>query len=312
MSATELVGKSPSSGASPSGAGAFGAMASGYQLVPDCATQPGSNFAKTTQDLPVHYTCYACGVCVGTSETLLETREDVVVFSNFYTAESGDRSGAKTVVCPNCEIALGTRGENMVLLRRDRLVKKTERLEILVCSLKQPEIDGLIPLLRSAFPHSNISSRVLLKAELRGFELKGHRPAPDFVVIAHRNEGRALLTDRNGFYHDVLGSAWQHTHGNVLLVLTRTAPKADTDLFDQQLLRSLSTQGDQPTVGAMGAIGRVMTWDTAPSPLQARQLQMLTAKAYYREPTAPAPGIPGQWCRQPVRSASSSMWCRLL
>lgn len=264
------------------------------------------------QDLPLRFCCHACGICVGTAETLLETREDVLVLSRLYSAENGERTGAKTVSCPGCETALGTRGDSCVLLRRDRVVRKVERLEILVCSLKQQEITELIPVLQEVFPHSNISPRVLLKAELRGFQLAVPRPAPDFVVVVHRNEGRALLTDRNGFYHDVLGSAWQHTRGQVLMVLTRTDPKVDTDLFDQQLLWSLSTQGDQPTMGALSAMGRVLTWQSTPSKHQVRQLQVLTAKAYFREPAEPAQGIPGQWTRQPARTHSSSNWCRLL
>lgn len=256
----------------------------------------------------MHYACYVCGVCVGTSQTLLEIREEVVVFSHLYAAERGERAGTKTIFCPGCETALGARGEGAVLLRQDRLLKKTERLEILVCSLKHQEISDLTPMLQDVFPHSNVSSRVLLKAELRGFELKGHRPAPDFVVVIHRNEGRALLTDRNGFYHDALGSAWQQTRGNVLLVLSRAEPKVDTDLFDQQLVRALSTQGDQPTVGALGALGRVLTWGSSPSALQARHLQMLAAKAYYREPAMPAQGIPLQWARQSTKTSAATVW----
>lgn len=271
--------------------------------------QSGST-PKTGQDLPSRYVCHACGICVGTSDSLLEVREDVVVFAHLYSPESGERAGTKTVYCPGCEMALGTRGDCQFLLRRDRVVKRMERLEILVCSLKQQEILELAPVLQEAFPHSNISTRVLLKAELRGIQLGGQRPSPDFVVVVHRNEGRALLTDRNGFYHDVLGSAWQLTRGNVLVVLTRTEPKAD-DLCDQHLLRSLSTQGDQPTIGAIGALGRVLTWELSPSRPQFRHLQVLTAKAYYREPPAAAQGIPGQWSRQQAKQTTTWL-CRLL
>lgn len=270
--------------------------------------------AGSAQELPTRYVCHVCGVCVGTSENLLETREDMYVFSGLFAGASAERASAsKTVVCPGCDAGLGSRGENaVVMLRRDRALKKTERLEILVCSLKQQEINELTPVLQSAFPHSNVSSRVLMKAELRGLSLTGHRPTPEFVVVAHRNEGRALLTDRNGFYHDLLGSAWQMTRGNVLLLLSRTELKAESDLVDQQLVRSLANQGDQPTVGALGAMGRVLMWQTTPSAVQIRHLQMLIGKAYFREPSAQhAPGIPGQWTRPPQRQASHS-WCQLL
>jgi len=262
-------------------------------------------------ELPLRYVCQQCGTCVATSERLLEAKDDVVSFSKLYIAAPAN-AGTKTVVCPCCEQALGTRSESAFFLRGERVVKRVERLEICICSLKQQEISELSPVLMQVFPHSNITTKVLQKAELRGFQL-AIRPSPDFVVVVHRNEGRALLTDRNGFYHDVIGSAWQLTAGNVLVVLTRTDPKADAELYNTQLLRSLSTQGDQPTIGAIGALGRVLTWESMPSKLQIEQLQHLTSKAYYREPPAPAQGIPSSWAaRQPQKAAISTAWCMLL
>jgi len=264
------------------------------------------------QELPLRYVCYLCGVCISTSESLTETQDDCLIFSRLLCDSIEADKGSKTVVCPYCELALGSRGDNKFLLRKERILKRSENLlEILVCSLKQQEISEVTPVLQGSFPNANITSRVLVKSELRGFQLNGVKPSPDFVVVVHRNEGRVLLTDRNGFYHDVLGSAWQHTRGNILVVLTRTDPKADAELYDGQLLRSLSTQGDQPTIGAIGAIGRFLTWESEPSKPQLQQLQLLTTKAYFREPPAPAHGIPAQWSKVPQKPAASS-WCSLL
>jgi len=284
------------------------------------AAVPGTGAAKAgagskpAQELPLRYVCHLCGICIATSDGYLETRDDAVAFGHLHFADSSDRGG-KTVACPGCEQALGTRGDSVFLMRKERVVKRVEQLQILVCSLKQQEISELTPLLQDAFPHSNITPRVLLKAELRGFQLAGLRPAPDFVVVVHRNEGRVLLTDRNGFYHDVLGSAWHQTRGNVLVVLTRAAPKANGELYDAQLVRSLSTQGDQPTIGAISAQGRLLTWQASPSDVQLRQLHTLAFRAYFREPVAPAPGIPGSWIppRRPVQpKPAPSSWCSLL
>mmetsp|Transcript_19546 Transcript_19546/g.58608 ORF Transcript_19546/g.58608 Transcript_19546/m.58608 type:complete len:289 (-) Transcript_19546:30-896(-) len=264
------------------------------------------------QDLPQRFVCHVCGICVATSDNLLDTRDDVVVFSRLHLPDERDQ-GVKTLGCPGCGEAIGTRGDQSVILRRDRAAARLERLEILVCSLKQQEIREVTPALQEAFPHCNVTSKVLQKADLRGFQLAGQRPMPDMVVVAHRNEGRTLLTDRNGFYHDVLGSAWQNTRGNVLVVLTRVEPKADGELFDKQLLHSLSTQGDQPTIGAISALGRVLTWGEAPSPQQLKQLQTLLTRAYFREPPSPAQGIPSAWCKQRLPAgASGSVWCNLL
>jgi hypothetical protein len=254
---------------------------------------------------------------VAKGDNLQRTEDDVHVFTRLYGAIDADK-GSKTVSCPFCDQALGSRGNNVVLLRRDRVQKGQERLEILVCSLKEKEISDVVPVLQEAFPQCNITSRVLQKSELRGFELKTSKNL-DFVVVVHRNEGRALLTDRNGFYHDVLGSAWQLTRGNVLVVLTRTETKGGAaELFDMQLLQSLSNQGDQPTIGAISACGRVLTWETSPSGPQLQQLQQLGEKAYFREPLGVVHGIPVSWAKSPAHlrssaaNASNSNWCNLL
>jgi len=255
---------------------------------------------------------------VATGDGHQSDEADVHVFSRLHGSIALDKA-SKTVVCPCCEQALGSRGNNTFLLRKNLVAKKQDRLEILVFSLKDREIAEVTPVLQEAFPHCNVTARVLQKAELRGFEMRPTNPGPDLVVVVHRNEGRALLTDRNGFYHDVLGSAWQQTRGNVLVVLTRTEPKGGaTELFDGQLLRALSTQGDQPTIGAMSACGRVLTWESQPSKSQLQQLQLLSEKAYFREPPAIVQGIPVAWSRVPQKSAmlgaqgSGSSWCSLL
>jgi len=237
-------------------------------------------------------------------------RDDVFMFDRLYIQDVD--KGNKTLCCPSCEEALGTRGDNMFLLRKDRVQTRIDGLEIWVGGFKQQEITDLSRILAEVFPHSNVTARVLQKAELRGFKLQGLRPVPDFVVVVHRNEGRALLTDRNGFYHDLLSSAWQLTQGNVLVVLTRAEPKTDADLFDTQLLRSLATQGEQPTIGAISALGRVFSWHTAPSKAQLEQLQKLIAKAYFREPAAVSAGIPAHWSRKATPKVASSTWCNLL
>jgi len=267
-------------------------------------TQPAASFV-----------CHACSTCVATSENLLETRDDIVAFRELHGSPVVDKVN-KTVVCPGCEQAIGSRTDSSYMLRRDRVLKRSNKLEIMICSLKSQEIQDLTAFVSEAFPHSNITPRVLQKSELRGFQLSpAARPGPDLVVVVHRSEGRILLTDRNGFYHDVIGSAWQLTRGNVLVVLTRNDPKAETGLYDEKLLLNLSTQGDQPTIGAISALGRVLTWETKPSGPQLAQLKTMTSKAYYKEAPAPAQGIPGTWnvsARASAKAAANPNWCMLL
>mmetsp|Transcript_63804 Transcript_63804/g.118557 ORF Transcript_63804/g.118557 Transcript_63804/m.118557 type:complete len:269 (-) Transcript_63804:89-895(-) len=267
----------------------------------------------TAEELPVRYVCQLCCVCLGTSEGFVEARNDVVTFRSLRVKLDADK-GSKTVVCPGCEHAVGSRSDQMYLLRKDRVFKRLDRLDILVCSLKEKEITELAVALREAFPFCTITPRVLQKAELRGFQLTSTHYGPDLVVVVHRNEGRALLTDRNGFYHDVLGSGWQHTRGHVLVVLTKTELKsASSELYDEPLVDNLSTKGDQPTVGALAAQGRVLTWETSPSKPQLAHLHALASKAYFREPHNPTQGIPPQWTKLPMKAhAANSNWCSLL
>eukprot|EP00971_Amphidinium_carterae_P105347 2086181-Amphidinium_carterae.1 len=76
---------------------------------------------------------------------------------------------------------------------------------------------------------------------------------------------------------------------------------ASSELYDQPLVENLSTKGDQPTVGALAAQGRVLTcaasravlcetivivlfllsrWESGPSKPQLAQLHALASKAY--------------------------------
>lgn len=270
----------------------------------------GGGTTNGATPLPGRFACQLCGLCIATSESLLGTRDQVHTFSSLYSYSPLDKA-KKTVCCPCCDTALGTRGDGgTFLLRRERIVNRAEKLEIVVCSMKSPEIQEMTTALSDAFPHSNITPRVLQKSELRGFEFKAPKANPELVVVVHRNEGRALLTDRNGFYHDVLGSAWQITRGNVLVVLTRTELKGEADLFDEELLKSLSTQGDQPTIGTISTIGRVLTWDKNASAPQSAQLKHICSKAYFREEPTTNQGIPPAWIRAPPKAQAN--WCMIL
>lgn len=74
--------------------------------------------------------------------------------------------------------------------------------------LKQSDLLKLSELLRSCTPQValHISETPLLKSQLRGYEYHG---SADLAVLHHRAEGRLLLTDRNGYYHDLLASLYR-------------------------------------------------------------------------------------------------------
>ena len=62
-----------------------------------------------------------------------------------------------------------------------------------------------------------ISDEVLQKASLRGYSTTSDS---DLVILVHKCEGRVFLTDRNGFYNDLLTDSWVKMRGNVILILT--------------------------------------------------------------------------------------------
>ena len=66
-------------------------------------------------------------------------------------------------------------------------------------------------------PVLEIMEETLTKAKLRGYQ---SAEQPDVTVLIHKCEGRLFLTDRNGFYNDLLLQQWTKTEGNVIIVLT--------------------------------------------------------------------------------------------
>ena len=69
----------------------------------------------------------------------------------------------------------------------------------------------------NARPDIQISEETLTKAKLRGYTAPD---SYDISILVHKCEGRLFLTDRNGFYNDLLAHEWSKTRGNVVIVLT--------------------------------------------------------------------------------------------
>lgn len=79
---------------------------------------------------------------------------------------------------------------------------------LVLLGLKQVDLFKVSELLRDCAPQLSlaISEAPLLKSQLRGYEYRG---SADLAVLHHRAEGRLLLTDRNGYYHDLLASLYR-------------------------------------------------------------------------------------------------------
>ncbi|CEL95463.1 unnamed protein product [Vitrella brassicaformis CCMP3155] len=143
-----------------------------------------------------------------------------------------------------------------------------------------------------------------MKAQLRGFLLAERKTAVDMVVIVHRNEGRLLLTDRNGLYNDVLQACWHATNANVVIIVTKVPTSPDT-LNDSALVATLAHHADQPTIGALSAAGRLITYDQTPSQRQADYLLEFAQESFCRLPLRSFPGMPPGFQPAPRRPHTS-------
>lgn len=76
---------------------------------------------------------------------------------------------------------------------------------------------------------------------MRGYS--SSEPA-NVTILVHKCEGRVFLTDRNGFYNDLLAEAWTKTKGNVIILLTANRnPVADDQLANQDVMK-MAQNGD--------------------------------------------------------------------
>lgn len=78
-------------------------------------------------------------------------------------------------------------------------------------------------------PELVFSEEVLVKASLRGYEASKEDEGADLTILVHKCEGRVFLTDRNGFYNDLLREEWISKRGNVVIILTANRTAVDAD-----------------------------------------------------------------------------------
>ena len=82
---------------------------------------------------------------------------------------------------------------------------------------------------------------ILTKGTLRGYQSAQQY---DIAILIHKCEGRIFLTDRNGFYTDLLATHFLKTGGQVLILLTANNKKTnDTDLTNDDV-STMATEGD--------------------------------------------------------------------
>ncbi|CAG9324346.1 unnamed protein product [Blepharisma stoltei] len=127
-----------------------------------------------------------------------------------------------------------------------------------------------------------VRQNVLLRSQLRGFQ---YNSEADLVVLHHRSEGRLLLTDRNGFYMDFLASVYRFMEGRVLILITDIEEDPPEGALVSSEIYELSKFGDQPTIGILGEMGKVVCYKNSPSEYQLSHIkESILRSAFYREP----------------------------
>ena len=150
----------------------------------------------------------------------------------------------------------------------------------------------------------DIKEKLLVKSQLRGITTV---EPTDMLILLHRAEGRLLLTDRNGFYNDLLASAFRMLEGRVLVIVTNVENDPPDNSLSSSEISELAKYGDQPTIGVLSEMGKVICYKSKPSAFQASHIHLLLGKsAFYREIPSYA-GLPDSF-----HPASKSYKCPLL
>ena len=150
-------------------------------------------------------------------------------------------------------------------------------------SLKVPDIAKVKEILKTSMADFRLvfSEKVLAKSQLRGFQVT---EAVDLLILQHRAEGRLLLTDRNGFYNDLLSSAYRFLEGRILVIIDNVEENPPDGALVSSEIYELAKYGDQPTIGILAEMGKVVCYKTLPSEFQISHIvQVLMKSAFYRE-----------------------------
>jgi hypothetical protein len=150
-------------------------------------------------------------------------------------------------------------------------------------SLKNSDIQVFKTLLQEICQdtHLDFKEKQLAKSQLRG--ITSIEPT-DFLILLHRAEGRLLLTDRNGYYNDLLAAAFRGLEGRVLIIITNVENDPDMNSLSSSEITELAKYGDQPTIGTLAEMGKVICYKSKPSAFQANHISSLLKKsAFYRE-----------------------------
>ena len=110
-----------------------------------------------------------------------------------------------------------------------------------------------------------ITREKLTKAGLRGYKCEA---TGDIALLVHKCEGRLFLTDRNGYYNDVIPSVFQQFRGDFLLLLSNNSGVLEEGALASDDVRTLASEGGQPSLLLLDAKRRIYTYKREPSAMQ--------------------------------------------
>lgn len=189
------------------------------------------------------------------------------------------------------------------------MLRETSVVTVALYSLKAQDLPLTRQILSDALPNCSVlfKETPLTKAQLRGYRVAEEA---DLVVLHHRHEGRLFMTDRNGLFHDFLASAYSLSAGRVLVLITNCSAQPADEALTTEEVANISKFGDQPTIGKLTALGKVLSWQSAPTPAQLKHMnQTLISAAFYRNPPV-LEGLPQEFTSQ--GGAKQQFSCALL
>lgn len=105
----------------------------------------------------------------------------------------------------------------------------------------------------------------MTRQKLQGYQSNTLDKECNVQIIVHKCEGRLFLTDRNGFYNDLLEKVWPQSKGNVLLILVGMRSQTPNDSLVSKEVQTMGTAGDQPTLLFFKDKQRILVWNRQPN-----------------------------------------------
>ena len=81
------------------------------------------------------------------------------------------------------------------------------------------------------------------------------------MILVHKSEGRLFLTDRNGFYNDLLKESNEITIGFTIIILTNNRSKLLPNSLITDDINIAATKGDQPLLKKYSEKDQIQVWN---------------------------------------------------